>query len=773
MFLFENEAPWLKKASANTTEDVKIVNVSRRQFLKTSAFATGATFTLGIFSGCAPTAEPYVDPKVPAQGTMNEAGFQPNVFLGINDAGDVFIVCSRSEMGQGIRTGMPPVIADELEADWNRVHIVQADGDPKYGDQNTDGSRSVRNHFTEWRQAGATARAMLIAAAAQTWDVPAEECEAVNHVVTHASSGQSMGYGELAATAATLEVPADVALKSRDEWKFIGKYMRGVDNRAIASGKAPFGIDAVVPGMVYASIERCPVIGGRVVSYDDTEALAVPGVLQVIQLEDAPLPPAFRALGGIAVVANNTWSAFQGRRALNIEWDRGPNASYNSPAYRTTLEQSASNPGREIRSMGDVTPAFETAEQTLEAMYYVPMLAHAPMEPPVALASVKEDGSCEIWAPTQDPQTALGTVAQALGVDASQVTVHVTMLGGGFGRKSKPDFIVEAALVSRAVGAPVKLTWTREDEIHFDYFHAPSAQYLKAGLDADGKPTSWLHRTTFPSISSTFAPGVDYASAGELGLGFTTVPYNIPNMRCENGPASAHVRIGWLRSVSNIHHAFAVNAFAGEMARAAGRDEKDYLLELIGPDRNLNHMFEGDVGAYGEDLNKHPYETSRLKGVVELAAEKAGWGKDLPEGHAMGVAVHYSFVSYVAMVVQASVENNQVKVHRVDCAVDCGTYVNPDRVKSQMEGAVIFGLTLALHGNITAKDGAIEQSNFHDYPLLRLNEAPDEIHVHLVETDAPPGGVGEPGVPPLAPALTNALMKITGNPIRELPIKLA
>ena len=772
MFRFENETLGIKKKPATTNVSYEMVNVSRRNFLKTSALAASSTFVLGLF-GCQPQRPSYADTKVPASGTMDEAGFKPNLLVGINDAGDVFIICTRSEMGQGIRTGMPPVIADELEADWDRVHVVQADGDAKYGDQNTDGSRSVRNHFDEWRQAGATARAMLVSAAAQTWDVPEEECEAINHVVTHTPTGQTLGYGELAATAATLEVPTEVPLKDREEWKFIGKYMRGVDNRDIASGKAVFGIDAVVPGMVYASIERSPVIGGKLTSYDDSKALEVPGVQQVVQLEDAPLPPAFRALGGLAVVASNTWSAFEGRKALETEWDLGPNVSYNSPAYKTTLEESASNPGLEIRNMGDVDTAFETAEQTVEAMYYVPMLAHAPMEPPVALAWVKDDGTCEIWAPTQDPQTARNVVAGALGVEVDQVTIHVTMLGGGFGRKSKPDFIVEAAMVSKAVGAPVKLTWTREDEIHFDYFHAPSVQYLKAGLDTDGKATSWLHRTTFPSINATFAPNIEYASPLELGLGFTTVPFEVPNMRCENGPAAAHVRIGWLRSVSNIHHAFAVNAFAGEMAYAAGQDQKDYLLSLIGSDRNLNHLYEGEAGAYGEDITLYPYETSRLKNVVELAAEKAGWGKELPAGHALGIAAHYSFVNYVAIVVHASVEGSTVKVHRVDVAQDCGTYVNPDRVKSQMEGAVIFGMSLAMHGNITAKDGAIEQSNFHDYPLLRLNEAPEEIHVHLVDSDAPPGGVGEPGVPPLAPALTNALLKITGNPVRELPIRLA
>lgn len=768
MFLFEQEAPW----TIHTPQQPRILNLSRRAFLKRSALAAGSTFVLGVFSSCEPGNAPALNTKVPAQGTMAEAGFQPNVFIGLNNAGDVFVVCSRSEMGQGIRTGMPPVIADEMEADWDRVHVVQADGDPKYGDQNTDGSRSVRNHFDQWRQAGAAARAMLIAAAAQTWEVPASECMAENHVVKHTSSGRELGYGELAATAATLDVPEAPPLKSRDQWRYIGTPMRGVDNRAIATGSAIYGQDAEIPGMLHASIERCPVIGGQVTNYDDTAALAVPGVRQVVQLADATLPPAFQALGGLAVIADHTWAALKGREALQVEWDLGPNATYNSDTYRATLEESATSPGREVRTMGDVGPALAEAAQTVEATYYVPMLAHAPMEPPCALAWVKDDGTCEIWAPTQDPQTARGTVAQILGLDFANVTVHVTLLGGGFGRKSKPDYIVEAALVSRAVGAPVKVTWTREDEIHFGYFHAPSVQYLQSALNDQGNPTAWVHRTTFPSISSTFAPNVTYASDGELGLGFTTVPYDIPNMRCENGPAQAHVRIGWLRSVSNIHHAFAVNAFAGELAHAAGRDQKDYLLEMIGPARNLNALFEGEQGPYGEDLSRHPYDTGRLRGVVELAAEQAGWGKDLPEGHALGVAVHYSFVSYVAQVVHASVEDGQVHVHRVDCAVDCGTYVNPDRVKSQMEGAVVFGLTLALHGNITAREGAVEQSNFHDYPILRLNETP-EIHVHLVENTLPPGGVGEPGVPPVAPALTNAILAITGTPVRELPVKLA
>lgn len=772
MFLFENDRPWFTAPSPSAAAPPAIVNLSRRSFIKHTSLTAGAVFALGVFSGCGEEQEPLMLAKAPPSGTMDDAAFQPNVFIGLNEEGDVFIVCSRSEMGQGIRTGMPPVIADEMEADWDRVHVVQADGDPVYGNQNTDGSRSVRNHFDEWRLAGATARAMLAEAAAQTWGVSPSECVASNHVVRHEASGRELTYGQLAATAANIAVPENPVLKDRSAWRYIGKPLHGVDNHDMATGKAVFGLDVTVPDMVYASVERCPVIGGRIASYDDTDALAVPGVMQVVELAPTSLPPAFNALGGLAVVARDTWSAIKGRRALKVEWEYGPNESYNSDVYRRQLEASATSPGRLIRNQGDVEPALAGAETTLDATYYVPMLAHAPMEPPNAVAWVKPDGTCEAWAPTQAPQGARGAVAGALGIQPEQVTMHVTLLGGGFGRKSKPDFIVEAALISQSVGAPVKVTWTREDEIQFGYFHAPSVQHLRAGLDESGKPVAWVHRTTFPSISSTFAPDVVHASDGELGLGFTSVPYDIPNMLCENGPAEAHVRIGWLRSVCNIHHAFAVNAFAGEMAAAAGRDQKDYLLELIGSPRNLSHLIGDETGPYGELLERQPYETGRLRHVVELVAEKAGWDAPRPEGRALGIAAHYSFVSYVAHAAEVSVEGDVLRVHAIHCAIDCGTYVNPDRVKAQMEGGAVFGLTLALYGNITARDGAIEQSNFHDYPMVRLAETP-EIYVHLVDNDRPAGGVGEPGVPSVAPAVTNAILNLTGNPVRDLPIKLA
>ena len=690
MFLLEKEAPWLYKKPDATGDkpgiEVHISNVSRRDFLKSSALTAGAAFVLGMWTGCNQQDDSYSDERIPASGAMAESSFQPSLLIAINSAGDVFIVCTRSEMGQGIRTGMPVVIADELGADWNRVHVEQADGHPKFGDQNTDGSQSIRNHFDDWRKAAAAAREMLVLAAAHSWDVPENECVADVHKVVHSTSGRELGFGELAAAASTVEAPQNPTLKSRDEWRYIGTSIRGHDNRAITSGTAKFGGDIRIDGMLFASIERCPVIGGRVGSYSSDAALSIPGVRQVIELPAAPFPPGFAALGGVAVVADNTWASFKGRKALNIDWEFGPNIEYDSETYRDLLRDSVTNPGQPVRISGDVPTALTQASQTVEATYFVPMLAHAPMEPPVAVAWVKDDGTCEIWAPSQDPQTARGTVADALGIDAELVTVHVTFLGGGFGRKSKPDYVVEAALISRETGAPILLTWSREDCMQFDYYHAPSMQYLKAGLDDNGKALSWTHRSAFPSINGTFFPA-DYPSDGELGLGFTTVPYDIPNMQCEKGRAPLHVRIGWLRSVSYIHHAFAVNAFAGEMAYAAGRDQRDYLLELIGPDRNLNHVFSGNEGAYGEDLTRHPYETSRLRGVIELATEKAGWGKALPEGHALGVAAHFNFVSYAAHVIHASIVDGELQIHRVDCAFDCGTYVNEDRVRSQNPAA--------------------------------------------------------------------------------------
>jgi isoquinoline 1-oxidoreductase beta subunit len=717
--------------------------------------------------------------------------FAPNVWVAIEPDGTVVIVAHRSEMGQGIRTTLPAVVADELEADWTRVRVEQATGDVKYGDQWTDGSRSVTKFLQPMREAGATARHMLIAAAAATLGVAAAECEAREHKVWHRASGRSLDYGELAAKAAALPVPdaSQLQLKSAAEYRYIGKDdMPFYDLDDIVTGRAVFGADVDLPGMKVAVIERCPVVGGRVKSFDDRAARAVPGVRNVFEVkgDGGKIGGGFLPLGGVALVADDTWSAFLGRRALEVEWDLGPHAGYDSDAYRGELEASTSQPGTVVRSKGDVDAAFGPPSKMLEAEYYVPHLAQAPMEPLVAVARVS-GRHLEIWAPTQCPQASDTTVRKALGIvalpeggayigpgdDINQVTVNVTLLGGGFGRKSLPDFVAEAALVAREMpGVPIKLQWSREDDIRHGYYHAVSHQYLKGALDGRGRATAWLHRCAYPTLQTTIGKGTETLPGPiEMGQGFVDLPFDLPNLRLENCAAESHVRIGWMRSVANIYHAFAIGSFADELARAAGRDSKDFLLELIGPPRVVDLTTEGVEDYHNNSLPiaDFPIDTGRLRNVVERVAEEAGWGRRMPAGRGLGIAVHRSFLSYVAIVVDASVTGKKLEIHEVHAAIDCGLAVNPDRVRAQMEGGVIYGLSLAIHDDITFRDGAVEQSNFHDYPTLRLNQTP-KISVYIVNGGGPPGGVGEPPVPPLAPALTNAIVAAGGPRVRDLPL---
>jgi isoquinoline 1-oxidoreductase beta subunit len=755
-----------------------IQNVSRRAFL---GDVTAGGFALAIaFPGAQDLAV-----QLATGGGASADPFSPNVYLRIDPSGVVTIVSHRSDMGQGVRTALPMVVADELEADWSRVKVEQAVGDEasfrsgiayvdEPGPQNTDGSRSLRHWLGPLREAGATARTMLETAAAHHWSVPVTEIEARMHQVLHRPSGRTIGYGDLVAVARGLPVPpkSQIRLKQPSAFRYMGKEMPSVDLVDITTGRAKYGTDQVLPGMKHVVIARPPVYGGRVVSVDSRDAEAVPGVERIVRLQEAPPPTAFRALGGVAVVARNTWAAIQGRSKLNITWDDGPNASYDSTAFRTKLEATVKRPAKVIRSEGNVDEALARATRRMTADYYVPHLAHATMEPPAALALVA-DGRCEVWAPTQHPQAARDTLAQVLGISAERVRVNVTLLGGGFGRKSKPDFIVEAALLSREVGAPVKVTWTREDDVQHGYYHTVTAQHLEAGLDAQGRTIAWLHRTAFPPIGSVFAPNVTYASNGELGLGFVDLPYDIPNLRLENGEAEAHVRIGWYRSVANIQHAFAICSFADELAHAAGRDPKEYLLELLGPPRHVDPTRGGvqDWWNYGDPVELYPIDTGRHRRVVELVAERAGWGRRLPARRGRGIAVHRSFQAYVASVVEVEVDTpGQVTIPRLDVAIDCGFVAHPERVRAQMEGGAVMSLGNALVGEVTFSQGRAQQSNFHDYQVLRLTAAPRETHVHILASDAPASGVGETAVPPVAPALCNTIFAATGKRIRALPI---
>ena len=748
-----------------------IANLSRRQLLKSLGLGSG--LVLGMHVGVRKF--PFAEAAEMAAGQ-----FQPNVFLSIDETGLVTIVASRAEMGTGIKTDLPLVLADELEADWNRVKIVQARGDPKYGDQNTDGSRSTWQFFGPMRMAGATARQMLETAASEIWQVPVIECRAQNGFVVHASSGRKLAFGDLASLCATMPVPPaeSVHLKERTAWRYIGKPHPIVDLDDIVHGRAIYGIDVVVPGMKYASIERCPAYGGKVKSFDAKAALTVAGVERVVEIPATPMPSGFKPLGGVAVIASNTWSAQQGRQRLKIEWDYGPNAGYDSTAYRAELEATARQPGKVVRNEGNFDGALAAAAKRVSADYFVPTLAHAQMEVPNAVAHWVAN-SCEIWAPTQNPAQVRQTVAQVLGVDEADVTINMTLLGGGFGRKSKPDYVAEAALLSRMAGAPIKVTWTREDDIQHDYYHAVCAQHLEAGLDRDGRATAWLHRTVFPAIEATFAPHIVYGSGGELGQGVIDMPYDIPNVRCENGAAANHVRIGWYRSVYNIPHAFAVCSFADELAAAAGKDPVEYLRALLGTPRALDLKALGllvDYPNYGvgqlapKIANDYPIDTGRLRGVVDLVAANSNWGQKLPPRQGRGIAVHRSFLSYVAVVAHVAVGNDgEVTIPRLDMAIDCGLVVNPDRVRAQLEGAAIMAIGNTLYSNITFKEGRAEQSNYTDYLVARTDITP-QTHVYFVENDHPPGGVGEPGVPPTGPAICNAIYAATGKRIRALPV---
>ena len=756
-----------------------IENVSRRGFLGGALTVSGFVMAINV----APAGAREALKSYPTGGAGMPHGViaDPKIFIAISDKGDVTIVTHRSEMGTGIRTSLPLVVADEMEADWTRVKIDQAPGDePKYGNQDTDGSRSMRHFIQPMRQCGAAMRQMLEAAAAAKWNCDIGQCKAQLHEVVNTESGEKLGYGELAQAAMSLPVPAleTLKFKSQDEFRYMRKGEAKIyDLHDITTGKAIYGADIRLPGMKYAVMARPPVVGGKIKSVNAEATKKVPGVEGVFEFAGPEAPPyKFAPVGGVAVVANSTYAALKGREALEVEWDHGANAVYDTETYTKAMYETAKKPGKVIRNQGDVDKAFAEAKDTFVGEYHQAHMAQAPMETLVAVARIV-DGKVEVWAPVQSPFGARKDIAEALKIPIENVTVHVTLLGGGFGRKSKWDWMIEAVHISQKIGgAPVKLQWSREDDIQHSFYHTTSVERIEMAIDAKGKVTGWRHRSVAPSIVSTFAPDSGYQFNIEYGMGFADMPFEIANVRCENGEAKAHARIGWFRSVSNLPRAFAVQSAVTELAHKLGRDPKDVLLELLGSDRIIDPKASGfpeDFWNYGEPYPEFPINVARLKGVVNLAADKAGWGKKLPAGEGLGIAVHRAFASYVAMVVHVKIDKDgTIRVPEVTAAVDCGFYVNPERIRSQMEGAAVMGMSAAAYSAITFKGGAVEQSNYGDFQVATMANFPKKVNVHIVEPKEGhhAGGIGEPGVPPFAPAFANAIFAASGQRLRSMPM---
>ena len=726
-----------------------IHNLSRRNFMVTTG---------GLVLGAA----------LPTKGARPDAFIEetlkPNLYVALDATCTVTVTSHRSEMGQGIRTAIAQIIADEMEANWSHVVVAQAQGDKAYGDQNTDGSQSIRLFLDKLRRAGATARHMLETAAANRWDVSINECQANNHFVEHKPSGQKLAYGELAAEASNLSVPRQVTLKAREDFRYIGKGMKHVDADAIAAGTANYAADVRLPEMAVAVIVRPPVLGSRVISVNlDQKAKSQVGFIGLETLDPTPGAPLFYPLGGVAAIAETTFAAMQIAKELEITWSN-PGEAAKTPAFNEQLHDLVGNPCRPLFDNGDVDRVFEDDGITLEAVYETPFLGHAPMEPPCALADVKNE-RVNVWAAVQDPQSTRDHVANWLKTDARNVAINVTLLGGAFGRKSKPDFVLEAVELSRRLRRPIRVQWSRENDIQHDYYHAANAQLYRATLDEEGMPIAWLQRTAFPSIMTTYARGSNDPAGWELEMGFSNTPYRIRNQRFESKGLQPGVRIGWMRSVCNIFLAFATNVFVDELAVTAKIDPIDYRLALI-PESGILKV-PGDQPPKG-----HGLDLARLRHVLERVRDLSEWNRLRPEGTGIGVAIHHSFRSYVATVIEVEVTGNNVKVQHAWMVLDCGTYVNPDSCVAQMEGAVAFGLSLARTEGITMKDGPVDQSNFHDYRVLRMNESP-AVSVELVASSAAPAGVGEPGVPPIAPALANAIFNATGQRLRKLPLMLS
>jgi isoquinoline 1-oxidoreductase subunit beta len=705
---------------------LKVSGLTRREFVA-AGVAAGAGLVVGFY--------------LPHAGRRGKEVFSPNAYLRITTDDKVTIVCARSEMGQGVRTALPMILAEELEADWKQIEIEQAGASTLYGDQSTGGSASVKTTWDPMRKAGAAAREMLISAAALTWGVPRSSCVAENGAVLHGASKRRLSYGELVEKAATLPIPTDVPLKQNKDYKIVGQRLARVDTPSKVKGEALFGIDFRMPGMKYAVLSRSPTIGGKALSFDDGESKRVAGVRYVAKISDA----------AVAVVADSVWGAMEGRRMLNVSWDPGPNKDLNSAAVTESLKQAAAKKGASLYSVGDVS---KVTGRRISAEYQLPFMAHAPMEPGNCTAHF-QGTRCELWAPTQVPQDCRDQVAKALGLDPDQVKVNVTLMGGGFGRRLEYDYAVEAALVSKAANAPVKVIWTREDDMRFSTYRPASLHQLSAVLDGAGWPVAFTHRIVAPSISGQKGQpgpnGVDPDLPDEAAF-----VYGLPNVSLEYVLAETAVPLGWMRSVYALQAGFASESFIDELAAAAGKDPLEYRLHMLKKDENIQYF-------------ETTWHTARMRGVLQLAADKAGWKSTLPAGRFRGIACFGCFSSYVGEVVEISMENDVPRVHRVVAAVDCGQVVNPSILEQQIQGGIVYALSNALRAKITIEKGRVVQGNFDDYAPLRMDETP-VVEVYAVPSTEAPTGIGEPSVPPLAPALCSAIYAATKNRTRALPI---
>ena len=727
--------------------------LDRRAFLKTSA-AAGAGLSIGFHI-------PAFAGEDPAREQEKKTPNPFNAWVHITPDNRIALLLEKSEMGQGIMTAVPMILAEELCVDWKNVTVQQAPTDPDIYNHGTGGSGSIAGCWLPMRRAGAAAREMLVSAAAARWGVNTNTCVAKNGGVLHGSRNNFLTYGELANDAAKLPIPNlnTVPLKNSDDFTIVGKATPRFEAAAKTNGRAIFGIDSRVPGMQYAVVARCPIFGGRVKSFDAAKAKTVPGVSDVFSID--PVTTGAFSAGGVAIIADNSWAAMQGRKALEVKWDEGPNAAESSETLHQQFLDNASKPGKPYRNDGDADAAIASAAKRVEATYEFPFAAHATMEPMNCTVHIRRD-SAEAWVPTQAPQWAQDIIAGVSKLPKEKIKVNTTLMGGGFGRRYMADFVMEAAQISKQTGKPVMVLWTREDDMQHDFYRPASYHHFSGAVNNDGSIAAWKHFQTSTSIEAMWSPkGKETPEKSEFATA-AFIPYQTPNYRVEYTLAESGVPRAWWRSVEHSTSGFVVECFVDELAAAAGADPLEFRMRSIGADRKIPDFTDPKEGK--------PLDTARLKGVLKLAAEKAGWGSPLPKGTARGIAGYFSFNTYTAAVAEVSMKNGMPQIHRLVYAVDCGRPVNPDGIRAQVEGAAIYGLSAALHDAITIKGGAVVQTNFHEYQMPRIADTP-QTEIHIVESKEEPTGIGEPGLPVVAASVSNAIYSLTKKRVRRLPIR--